>query len=358
MGVGAGLALMPRVGLGQQQPTAEKVWLELLEYARWCPSPHNTQPWKLQPLSVTQAAFYYDPTRLLPHTDTNSAFMTVALGMFLECLRVAAAPRGLALRVEHEPEPQLQFTGTVPRLFATLYLEPASAGAVATPGRELLRQRCTSRLPYSGRPVAAAHLQALTEQAAAQGHSFQHSSEPGFVEFVLDLNRQTLFSDLDDAGTRQEIARWIRTTDAEAQERQDGLWNRCMHFPGRLMRNFFTHHERFRAAWKRRILGQVYVHSMHGTSTVAWLQGPFGNRAEWLAAGTLLQQLWLHMTQQGLYLHPFGSVVTNPEAHARFLARARPESGQPLWLLLRLGYSAEPPRSLRLPASALLLPVA
>src|SRR6187200_2331460 len=37
----------------------EKIWTELVDYARWCPSPHNVQPWKLKPVSKTEAPLCY-----------------------------------------------------------------------------------------------------------------------------------------------------------------------------------------------------------------------------------------------------------------------------------------------------------
>jgi hypothetical protein len=46
-------------------------------------------------------------------------------------------------------------------------------------------------------------------------------------------------------------------------------------------------------------------------------------------------------------------VITNPTAHARLDERI--ERGvDPVWLLLRLGYSAEPPASARLPVEEIL----
>ena len=329
-------------------------WTELLDYARWAPSPHNIQPWKVQVISETEARLCYDPARLLRHTDPTSCFTIVGLGMFIECLRIAAAPLGYGLEVAHAPEPQLNYAATAVQLFAELRLVPLTGAPPAD--RELLRQRRTSRLPYDGRPVAPAVQQALGALAAAHGHRLTFAADPATVHFVLDLNRQTLFADLDDAATRQELGGWIRTTDEQAQARKDGLWSRCMGFSGRLMHNFFFHSERFRSAWKRAVLGKVYRHSMHGTASVAWLQGPFATRADWVRAGCLMQQLWLEMTRHGVYLHPFGSVVTNPAAHRQFLDHlgARP-AAPPLWLLVRLGYSTEPPRSLRLDLTDILI---
>ena len=359
--LGAGFALL---GPWRQTSQAKNAcaaaharWAGLLDYARWSPSPHNVQPWKLLVLSDTEARLYYDPARLLRHTDPTSGFTIIGLGMFIESLRVAAGPLGFGLETRHTAEPRLNYAATTPQPFADLRLvSGAYPGPEPTFDRELLKQRRTSRRHYDGRPVAPEIQQGLARLAGAHGHQFTCSTDPAMVDFVLGLNRQTLFADLDNPPARQELAALIRTTDAEAHAHQDGLWSHCMGFPGRLMHNFFYHHERFRSPWKRAVLGKVYRHSMHGTTTVAWLQGRFGTRADWLLAGTLMQRLWLEMTRHGVYLHPFGSVVTNEAAHRQFLEKIGPQPPDaPLWLLVRLGYSTEPPRSLRLDAADIFL---
>ncbi len=59
-------------------------------------------------------------------------------------------------------------------------------------------------------------------------------------------------------------------------------------------------------------------------------------------------------TRHGVFLHPFGSVITNPRAHRELLELVgEREDGDMVWLLFRLGYSAEPPRSHRLPLAAM-----
>ncbi len=54
------------------------------------------------------------------------------------------------------------------------------------------------------------------------------------------------------------------------------------------------------------------------------------------------------MTKHGVYLHPFGSIITNETAHQRLRQKfAVDEHENTLWLVMRLGYSELPPRSLR-----------
>jgi hypothetical protein len=63
----------------------------------------------------------------------------------------------------------------------------------------------------------------------------------------------------------------------------------------------------------------------------------------------MLARLWLTMTKHGIYLHPFGSVITNHRSHKvmeeHFVNANRRD---PLWLLVRLGQSDTPPRAMRL----------
>jgi hypothetical protein len=95
---------------------------------------------------------------------------------------------------------------------------------------------------------------------------------------------------------------------------------------------------------------------MKGTSHVAWITGKFETRKEWLAAGEMLQELWLEMTKHNVCLHPFGSVVTNAGAHQEFKTKiGYDKSRGELWLLIRMGYSKEPPRSYRLTTNDILI---
>jgi hypothetical protein len=92
---------------------------------------------------------------------------------------------------------------------------------------------------------------------------------------------------------------------------------------------------------------------MRGTATVGWIAGPWGTSEEWYRAGRMLLRFWLALTGHRLDLQPFGSVITNPTAHARLDERLGNETEE-VWLLLRIGYSAEPPPSARLPLAAVL----
>ena len=325
---------------------AEGAWAAAAAYARWAPSPHNIQPWRLHLRSATECDVLCDPARMLPVLDPTSAFTTIGMTMFVEYLGIALAPMGWRMQATYVDAP-LDPRAASPTLFARLSIERATT-PVAGFDRELILRRQTSRLPYDGTPVPDDVMQELAAVSAQHGQQLHWSSEDDFVAWTIDLNRRTMFRDLDDDAGRTELRRWIRPTDDEARATQDGLWSHCLRLPGWLLRAFFDDHKKWSRGWRARTCGNMLVRGMRGTRTVAWWSGPFATPADWRAAGRALGAQWLVLTRAGIGIHPFGSVITNPEAHADLVAKlARAPHDTPLWLLARLGRSDTPPRSLR-----------
>lgn len=322
-------------------------WAELVEDARRAPSPHNTQPWLVEASDKGHALLLCRAERLLPVEDPDGRFLTCGMGIFVEALRVAAEARGLALADEFLA-PDLSACAAGEVTVARLALSP---GAAESGGRDALLRRRTSRLPYDGRPAAGESLAELAAVAARFGHTARFSSDAGVIGWVLELNAATVFYDLAEDDRRAEIRHWTRTTEGEAARLGDGFSPRCLGFPGLLLRLFFDHHRAIRPV--QPLLKRLYLRGMRGTATVGWIAGPWGTRDEWYRAGRMLLRFWLALTEQGLDLHPFGSVITNPTAHARLDERLGSEADE-VWLLLRLGYGADPPRSERLPLEAVL----
>jgi nitroreductase len=75
-----------------------------------------------------------------------------------------------------------------------------------------------------------------------------------------------------------------------------------------------------------------------------YVSGPFWEPEEALTAGRFLMHFWLELTKLGLYLHPFGNLVTNRAARSWL---ERELDAKDLWFVFRVGYSPEPPQSHR-----------
>jgi hypothetical protein len=325
-------------------------WIDLVADARLAPSPHNTQPWLIRVVSDREAELRYDPARLLAVTDPEGRFTLCALGIFVEALSIAAAARGLELGCNYPGGALGREEAAEPLARLTLRDGVADAETI-----ELLRRRRTSRLPYDGKPVPDEALATLAQLAAVWAHDAGFSSDPETVSWLVELNCDTLFYDLDDDQARMEIGRWIRTSDRDARRVADGFAPSALGFPGPLVGLFFFRHGFFRPRPVRALVRRLYLRTMRGTATVGWLRGPFRTPTDCFAAGRMLLRLWLELTRQGLVLHPFGSVITNERAHARLAERLElAEYERELWLVLRLGRSDEPAPSSRLSAERLL----
>jgi hypothetical protein len=329
------------------------LWASLVEAAAWAPSPHNTQPWLVHPRSETEAELYVPAGRTLPATDASGAFVTCAVGIFIEALDVAAAAEGL--KVEAEPlYPKLGAGSEERPLFARLCL--AERREQARFSVELLARRRTARGAYDGRPADEEVLGALEEIAREAGHEAHFTSDRELVDWAVRLNADTLFYDVDDDATRAEIGLWIRGSDAEAQRMPDGFSPATLGFPGLLVSLFFFHYRLFASRGARTLVRRLFLWRTRGTATVGWIEGPWQSPQDWFAAGRMLLRFWLELTQRGLYIQPFGSVITNPTAHALMRDRLHvDERSSETWLLLRIGYSRTPPRSLRRPVAELLI---
>lgn len=335
---------MPDISTGEFS-----VWYAILSVARYAPSPHNVQPWRVQLVSADCAELFVDGTRTLPKEDTTGSFLLSAMGMFIEAIDLLAAPRGL--RVEWQlHRPVLEFAAIVSRTtsselipFAALRLVTNADASRADPS-ELMMARRTSRISMGPTPVPDTAVAQLAALAGEWGHRYTHLSGAEIIEPIVAMNIDAVFHDMNAADYRDEITGWFRFTERSAQRNRDGLDWRCMnlsrsefwlsaHLSKLLLfaptRFYFKHRY-------RRKLGHV--------PAIGVLSGDFFNATNAIDSGRFLLRFWLALTSLGLYLHPYGNLVTNPDSASWFKARTQIDQA---WLVFKIGYSAVPPQSQR-----------
>ena len=347
--------------IGHMIRDARALWLDIVEDVRWYPSPHNSQPMKLRAISETTAHVYYDLDLGLPAESFGIPFAHVCAGVFLESLSVVAAARGYRT-IEALEHSEMDFEA-VDRLhlIGTVRLEPASPDAetLSAARRRLaaFRSRQTSRRPYDSRIVGHEILKGASSIAAEQGYDFRSTADARMVTSLVRINQRTLFSDLRNDAVYAEIMQWLRFSKDEAAAQADGLSAETMMMPGRVLRFAM----RNRSLWSFPVIGGLirfmYLRTMRGVRQLGWLEGPFAEPSQFLEAGRTFMRVWLFFSERGVYLHPFGTVITNPASHAEFVAEAGiDESGNRMaWMLFRFGYSSSPPSAHRRPATSMLL---
>lgn len=341
---------------------SRSVWPMLVEDARRYPSPHNSQPIKLRPSGELTATLYYDLELGLPAESYGIPFGHVCAGVFLETLGIVARAAGYEV-IERLDHSEMDFEGSE-RLhrFADIELAPIELDADervdAAAALERLRTRRTSRRPYTSRSVPAGVLAAASGICERAGYEFRFTDDRALVERIVHVNQATLFDDLENDAVYDEIMNWLRFSKREAAEKADGLSAEAMLMPGGLLRYAMGHRELWRAPVIGAAIRGIYLNTMRGVHQLGWIEGPFDGPADYIEAGRTFMRVWLELHRNGVVLHPFGTVITNPRSHRLFAeaVAAREGDGRMAWMLFRFGYSPYPPLAHRRPASAMLLP--
>jgi hypothetical protein len=322
-------------------------WGDVAELARLAPTPHNTQPFRIRPLNAGVAQVVILRERMLPVEDTDNLYVLSSCGIFAETLERAGRHFGLRIRVTPEADvvPAAIEPGTGP-----VVLGRAEVIGRCPPEdqRTVLEARRTSRLPYENRLVAPRALVEFARIAAEHGHRFDSFAAPEVVRDVLRRNVTALLENNLKTDELAELRSWIRIADTPAIG--DGLWATPMNQPRWEMRLALKAPQLLLLPGIASLARGKYLRTQAGTRHVATLRGPFQRWPELFEAGRMLMRLWLTMTRHGVYMLPFGSMITNAGSN-RYL-RQRFGSDD-IWFILRFGYSRVPPRAPRL-ASVLL----
>lgn len=337
----------------------EKIWLEILEDARWYPSPHNSQPITAKIISEHTAVFYYNKQKGLPAENYGIPFGFVCMGVFLEGLRVCAAARGFDIKTKLKLKDMDFADSNIYHHFGDIELVKNSnidVGA-AKQQLEVFKKRRTSRRPYKNRLVNQSIVDDLAHIAQEFGYSFSSTSKQELIKKIISINQETLFDDLRRDPVYFELMQWLRFNKKEAREKADGLSAETMLMPGGVLKFAMTH----RGLWELPIIGSffkwTYLRTMKGVRQVGWLTGPFKTLDNYVQAGQCFMRQWLYLTSKDVHLHPYGTVITNPHSHKAFTQLVGEEEarGEMAWMLYRFGYSDQPPQSFRRPIESMII---
>ena len=284
--------------------------------------------------------------RTLP-VRTATAPSRRALGIFLEALDVAAAARGLARR------------GRAALPVARVHGAEAAAAARACASAAERAAGFAGRAPApaadGARPLRrpACAEAALAELAGDRGaRSGTRRGSPAtreLVDWVVGLNADTLFYDLDEDDRRAEIGHWTHSTDrgrsAPATASRRPAWASRRRSSG-------CSSATTACCEPGRCAPRCAASTCAGCAArrlSAGSPGPGDTPEDWLDGGRMLMRFWLALTAHGLYLQPFGSVITNPTVArapgraARRRRRGRRDLAAPADRLLRRAASQRPP---------------
>jgi hypothetical protein len=317
-------------------------WVDVAQLARLAPTPHNTQPFRIRPLNASVAQLVILRERMLPLEDPDNLYVMSSFGIFAETLECAGRHFGLDIRVTPDADvvPGAIEPGSGP---VVLGRAEVRGRCVPQEQRTMLEARRTSRLPYENRLVATRTLDEFARIAVEHGHTFDSYAQPELVRDVLRRNVTALLENNLKTEELAELRRWIRTADTPTVG--DGLWAGPMNQPPWEMRLALKAPRLFLLPGIAALARRKYLRTQSGTRHVAILRGRFQSWPELVDAGRLLMRLWLAMTRHGVYMLPFGSMITNAPCNRYLRERFAAED---IWFILRFGYSRVPPKAPRL----------
>lgn len=347
---------------------------KVLDLARWAPSGDNTQPWRFEIISPTEAVIHTFDTRHHCVYDLTGRPSQIAVGAFLETARIAATGQHLRAEIGRQP------TATDETLEFRLKLVARSAGS---PDALLpfIEKRCTQRRPFSRRPLTPAEKAALGASVAPRHEIFWFEGRQRTRMARLMFESAKIRLTIPEAfAVHRDVIEWHATvSEAKIPDRAIGLDRVGLTLMRWAMKSW-TRTRILSTYFGGTLLPRVQLEFLPalgcGAHVILCAKETPTSVDDYLDAGAAVQRLWLSAERAGLRHQPemtplifagyhregrqFSSDPKATERAGRVRARLASIAGEGIaaravWMG-RIGAGSRPAaRSLRLPLADLIL---
>ena len=320
----------------------------MLAHALLAPNPHNLQPWIADLREAGRIHLNCDCERVLPETDPFGRQILIGCGAFIELAVIAAAQRGVSVRVELFPagapaERELPKGSRV----ATLVLgEPGSAPA--DPLFAQIVRRHTRKTAYANdRPLPEALVGNWNETASRFGLRGGVAAGAAAMDPIRRITREAYEIEATTARTWLESARVMRIGPGAIAANPDGI---SLNSP--IVRALYTVglFDPMEVPVKgtsslQRVMDRWVP--FETASGFLWLASPDNTRPTQVATGRAYVRSHLLATAAGVDMHPLSQALQEfPEMRGPFEAMHKTlgltGSGETLQMLSRVGFATEP----------------
>jgi nitroreductase len=343
---------------------------EILESAILAPSGDNCQPWEFV-IHGNRIDIFNLPERDTSLFNYRQRASLVAHGALVENILIASSALGYKTKLSILPD------RANPNLVATVELEESGAGA--EPLYPFISRRSTNRKIYKPLPLTDAQRQSLVNSSKAVGAGevrlVESEEEKRAVAKVIGLNDRLVF---ENRYLHSFLFDHIRWSDEEAQQTRDGLDIKTLELapPDALAFRLFKNYSLLQALnlfGVSKLVAKNAEKLAMSASAIGIIAMSDSKADDYLAAGRVLQRVWLEATQLGLSFQLMTGItflmqrVLDEETseftpqHVELIKEANEMirgvmgfNNVNLVLMFRIGYSAPPSaRSLRLPLERL-----
>lgn len=310
---------------------------ELVRYATLAANGHNTQPWKFA-LRDNSIEIHPDASRRLPVVDPHDRELWISLGCALENLLVAARAMGYATQVIY------------PDATDFIQVRLAADTPQNSPLFNAIPLRQSTRSLYDGQTVPTADLDRVQATSLEPGITLRFVTSPADMAMVAEYVAQGNLRQYADGAFVDELLAWLRFNKKEALSSLDGLYSRCSgnpevpHWLGRM----------FVSGTKPQQQADADMEKLRSSPGAVVVASDVDDKAAWVRTGQVYERLALQMTALEIKSAFLNQPIEVAELRSQFqsalgLDRAAPQ------VLVRYGYAAALPRSLRRPVAQVLI---
>jgi hypothetical protein len=320
----------------------------MLAHALLAPNPHNLQPWIADLREAGRIHLNCDAERVLPETDPFGRQILIGFGAFIELAVIAAAQRGVAVKVELFPDgaPADQELPKGSRV-ATLFLGEQGS-APADPLFAQIVRRHTRKSAYANdRALPDTLVRNWVETASRFGLRSGVASGSAAMDPIRRIMREAYEIEATTARTWLESARVMRIGPSAIAKNSDGIslnnpMVRALHTVG-----LFDPMEvpaKGSSSLQRVMDRWVPFETASG---FLWLASPDNTRLTQVASGRAYVRAHLLATAAGVDMHPLSQALQEfPEMRgpreALHQTMGLGSAGQTLQMLSRVGFATEP----------------
>lgn len=293
-----------------------------LYYASLAPSSHNAQNWKVRVDSEQhQMYIILDESRILQEVDPARREAYISIGAFAENLRQALTCFGYQVDITAD--------GSGIKLLYHKSRETLPENGAL----RLMETRHTDKRNYNTAPLQEETVAAMLSEFEDLRYYAKGTSG---AELLTEGTLQAYTIQANNQAKRDELADWLRFSDAETLQYQDGLPAEQLGMRGVKKAFYYWFTNRSSAKGDR--------YAKQGISmTAAQLEHCAGffvilghnTPAELIHVGMTLQHFWLNAVQNNIALHPMSQMLEELPYSDKIAIEL--QTGQPVQMILRAG---------------------
>jgi hypothetical protein len=314
------------------------------------PSPHNGQPIRLKRIDSATFDIYFDTSRGLQSTEISYLFSFVSIGVFIEYIETCGKALGHIITSSTSLPSVENLKGDGLLKVGSFSIQWNSAQADVSHQAALQFRQTSRKKYYEGIPDDVAQ---SVIAIAAEKYMKVYKLNKEQTKQAIWLNQRAVFDDILDENVRNELNHWLRYSKKQKEQTMDGLAYDCMELNGSAMKFIIKHPKILKSKLVSSMLKKYYLRTMTDNSDVMFMLAPFNAEEASYNVGRVVMKIWHQLSLRGLYLHPFGTIMSNSSAHKDFLEMAmitdETRDQSYLVFIFRGGKSEPPTKSLRLP---------